>query len=172
MLSVALRRVHIARGDIKLGRVLGRGKVGEVREGMLHGKPVAVKRLHRSMLTRQSLRAFKEEFEMMLSLRHPNIVQLVGGSWDGESLSAMIVMERCTGGTLASALMDEKRDMPWFTVRLPILVGVARGLQYLHCQSPKVLHRDLKPENVSTRTNWLHLARSTRPPPKCAGPSE
>lgn len=45
---------------------------------------------------------------------------------------------------------DAKRgaNLKWET-RYKIIVGIARGLSYLHDDSrPKIIHRDLKPSNV------------------------
>ena len=39
------------------------------------GTPVAVKKLARNRITPEALRAFTAECELMLSLRHPHIVQ-------------------------------------------------------------------------------------------------
>ena len=57
-------------------RKLGGGAFGEVWLASYHGTPVAAKYLSRARLTEEHLRAFRAEFELQLSLRHPNIVQL------------------------------------------------------------------------------------------------
>lgn len=38
--------------------------------------------------------------------------------------------------------------------RLEIIVGIARGVAYLHGLSKVVIHRDLKPSNVLLDGNW------------------
>ena len=38
-----------------------------------------VKKLLRAKITRSELKDFKKEAELMLGLRHPNIVQIIGG---------------------------------------------------------------------------------------------
>ena len=45
---------------------------------------MAVKKLHRNRLDEENLRAFRDEFELQLSLRHPNVLQIIGGSWNLE----------------------------------------------------------------------------------------
>ena len=47
------------------------------------------------------------ECELQLSLRHPNILQVFGGSWNLESIHVSIVMEFCDRGTLEGLLANE-----------------------------------------------------------------
>ena len=58
---------------------LGAGAFGEVWRATYNGTPVAVKKLH-NKLDAANLEAFKAECELQLSLRHPNLVQLMGGA--------------------------------------------------------------------------------------------
>ena len=141
-----VRRALIDPSELELGSTIGSGSAGEVIAGNYHGTPVAVKRMHRKMLSPEFLELFVEECELCLSLRHPNIVQLLGGSWRLDSPDVCMVMERCNG-TLHDALMAQDTPLP-MAIRHTVLVGVARAMSYLHAQSPPILHRDLKPENV------------------------
>ena len=59
---------------------------------------VSVKRLLRSKLTHEALARFKEECELMLGLRHPNIVQFLGYV----DTPFVIVMELLPAGDLRS----------------------------------------------------------------------
>ena len=94
---------------------------------------------------------FKAECELCLSLRHPNIVQLIGACWKLDAPTVFLVMERCAG-TLTDGLREAKAgrraDLGLASARLPIALGVARAMTYLHSQKPPILHRDLKPDNV------------------------
>jgi serine/threonine protein kinase len=38
--------------------------------------------------------------------------------------------------------------------RLEIIVGVAKGVAYMHGLSKEVIHRDLKPSNILLDENW------------------
>ena len=147
--SDAMQRSKINPSELVVGSVLGTGFYGEVRCGVLRGTPVALKRLHRHIVREGNrLARFKQECELCLSLRHPNIVQLIGNAWDVEKAMVLMVMELCSGGTLAALLQDVSRPLPWPTVRLPIAQGIARALSYLHGQTPAIVHRDLKCDNV------------------------
>ena len=129
---------------------LGGGAFGEVWRGSFSGTPVAVKKLHRAKLDEENLRAFRAEFELQLSLRHPNLVQVLGGCWTLEDVNVCIVFELCELGSLQDLLMIEpmRSRLSWSKHKLPMASGIARAMAYLHGQKPPVVHRDLKPENV------------------------
>ena len=149
-----VRRSLIDPQELKMGTDaearLGAGVFGEVWRGSYRGTPVAVKKLHRAKINEANLRAFKAEFELQLSLRHPNIVQIIGGSWNLEDVNVCIVFEVCEKGTLQGLLEKEptRSTLSWAKHKLPIATGVARAMAHLHLQSPPIIHRDLKPENV------------------------
>jgi len=147
-LPAALRRAKIAMDQIELRGTIGNGAFGEVFLATWCGTPVACKQLNKNRLTQHYLRAFKAECELQLSLRHPNIVQLIGGSWDAQQATVHMIMELCERGTLTDLLADDLEPLPWRSTRLPIAVGIARGMAYLHSQAPPVVHRDLKPDNI------------------------
>merc|ERR1719183_1871580 len=59
----------------------------------------------------------------------------------------VLAMGFADGGTLKSHLAQERvAPLDWYSEILPIMLGVSRGMQYVHCSS--ILHRDLKNENV------------------------
>ena len=49
------------------------------------GTPVVVKRMLRTKITEDNLRMFCNEIQLMMNLRHPNIVQFIGASWNSYS---------------------------------------------------------------------------------------
>ena len=147
----AMKRCLIKTEDIELESRLGAGAFGEVWLARLNSTPVAVKKLHRNKLDEANLKAFKAECELQLSLRHPNIVQLIGGHWNLEDVNVCVVIELCERGTLQDMLDKEPREsthLSWARHKLPIATGIAHGMAYLHSQDPPVIHRDLKPENI------------------------
>ena len=145
-----LRHARIDHAELEVGERLGAGSFAEVRVARWRGTPVALKLLHRCNLTQAHLAAFKAEAELMLELRHPNIVQLLGGAWSLDSAEICLVLELCGGGTLEALVFDRQLNaaLKWRAHKLPIANGIARALAYLHAQSPPIIHRDLKPANV------------------------
>ena len=149
--SDVVKRSMIEVDEIKFSKTkLGGGTFGEVWRASLNGTPVAVKKLHRNKLDEANLKMFRAEFELQLSLRHPNLVQVLGGCWSLEDVNVCIVLELCAHGTLSSVLEDEptRSTLSWARHKLPMASGIARAMAYLHGQRPPVVHRDLKPENV------------------------
>ncbi|KAL1520723.1 hypothetical protein AB1Y20_022292 [Prymnesium parvum] len=143
-----LRRTAIPPSELVLEQLLGHGAFGEVFQAQWCGTPVAVKRLAKRRINKGTLTAFQNEFELQLTLRHPNIVLLLGGSWteDEAQPQVTLVMEYCSNGSLAAFLVDSARPLRWAEHRVPIAVGIARAITYLHAHD--VVHRDLKPANV------------------------
>ena len=63
---------------LKIGRELNRGAYGYVHEGVLAGRPVAVKGIHNLLLEadggENALRSFCEECERLETLEHPHVI--------------------------------------------------------------------------------------------------
>ena len=144
-----MKRCLLSSSEIQLSKKLGAGAFGEVWRADQNGTPDAVKKLHRNKLDEHNLTAFRNECELQLSLRHPNLVQLIGGSWSLEDVNVCIVFELCERGTLEGLLFKEptKYTLSWAKHKLPMALGIARAMAHLQKQTPPVIHRDLKPEN-------------------------
>ena len=61
-------------------------------------------------------------------------------AWSIESASVILIMERVSGGTLGAALSNAV-PLNWDSQKLPIALGIARGLSFLHQQTPPIIHR-------------------------------
>ncbi|OII74257.1 uncharacterized protein cubi_01101 [Cryptosporidium ubiquitum] len=103
---------------------------------------------------------FKNEIKIMNLLRHPNIVQYMGGNIS--SNPPFLICEFCSGGTLFSLLHGDSKkcsDSNKFTFsgpsinlslyqRIKILQDIARGIHFLHSANPPIIHRDIKSLNI------------------------
>ena len=77
--SDELRSVVVDSSHVTIDKMIGKGGFGEVHLGTLNGKEVAVKRL--LDITEENLGRFRFECFLLINLRHPNIVRLVGVCW-------------------------------------------------------------------------------------------
>ncbi|XP_052210775.1 G-type lectin S-receptor-like serine/threonine-protein kinase RKS1 isoform X2 [Diospyros lotus] len=128
--------------------IIGEGGFGQVYKGQLsNGKVIAVKRL--SANSNQGLNEFKNEVMLIAKLQHRNLVKLLGCCIHGEE--RMLVYEYMNNGSLDSFIFGQEntRNLLAWGGRLDIIVGIARGILYLHQDSRlTVIHRDLKASNV------------------------
>ena len=132
--------------DIKLQRLIGSGAHGEVIKAMLLGTPVVVKRMQRTKINTETLRSFVDEIKLMVRLRHPNIVQLIGASFNTFCNICMVV-EWVERGDLHEVLkMSEGHGLTWNDPLLKLAIDAARGVAYLHGNG--VIHRDIKSPNL------------------------
>ena len=94
---------------------------------------------------RHMISKFASECRLMSTLRHPHIVQFLGVCYLPGSKLPSLVMERLE--TNLHELLETTPNLP-LTIKQSILLDVARGLLYLHSQSPPIIHRDLTARNV------------------------
>ncbi|XP_047320673.1 cold-responsive protein kinase 1-like [Impatiens glandulifera] len=106
--------------------LLGRGGFGSVYRGkLIDGRMIAVKQLLHEK-SHQGESEFLAEVSMITIIQHKNLVRLHGCCIKGK----------------------QQEELNWNT-RFQIIIGVARGLQYLHEDSPvRIVHRDIKANNI------------------------
>ncbi|MQM02990.1 hypothetical protein Taro_035765 [Colocasia esculenta] len=127
---------------------VGRGGFGVVYKGILRdGTPVAIKSL--SAESKQGISEFLTEIDMVSSVRHPNLVKLIGCCIEGNN--RMLVYEYLENNSLANALLGPRKlqtFMDW-PKRATVCIGTAQGLAFLHEEArPHIVHRDIKASNV------------------------
>ena len=167
-LNFKLRELRKATGNFNPKSKLGKGGFGTVYKGLLANKEVAVKRVSKD--SRQGKQEFIAEVTTIGSLRHKNLVKLIG--WCYEKRELLIVYEYMPHGSLDKFVFDddklgsEEQPLSWER-RHTIIHGVAQALDYLHngCEK-RVLHRDIKASNImldsdfSARLGDFGLART------------
>ncbi|CAM0944938.1 unnamed protein product [Alopecurus aequalis] len=149
-LAVILAATHNFAPESKIGK----GGFGPVYLGRLEdGREVAVKRL--STGSSQGVEEFKNEVKLIAKLQHKNLVRLLGCCIDGEE--RMLVYEFMHNNSLDTFIFDaEKRKLLGWNKRFEIILGIARGLLYLHEDSRvKIIHRDMKAGNVLLDRNMV-----------------
>ncbi|XP_036210305.1 receptor-interacting serine/threonine-protein kinase 3-like isoform X1 [Myotis myotis] len=129
--------------DLKNPKFIGQGGFGTVFQAQHQtwGYNVAVKIVDSKMISREVM--------AMASLRHPNVLTLMGITekleWD-HVLGPALVTQFMENGSLAGLLQPEC-PRPWPLI-CRLLQELVLGMCYLHSQNPVLLHRDLKPSNV------------------------
>ncbi|KAL6620424.1 hypothetical protein ACP70R_035563 [Stipagrostis hirtigluma subsp. patula] len=129
---------------------LGRGGFGTVYKAVLRdGQAVAIKKLTVSSLVK-SEGDFKQQVKLLGKVRHHNVVTLRGFYWT--SSLQLLIYEFVPGGNLHQHLHEcsEESSLSWME-RFDIIVGVARGLVYLHRHG--IIHYNLKSSNVLLDAN-------------------
>ena len=134
----------VRREEIELtGPQLGVGGWATVTVAKFRGAEVAVKRIRNQIVSHHNIQLFQREMNMASKLRHPNLVQFLGATMEGEM---MIVMELMST-SLRSQLQKDVYFMP--PLVMSISLDVARALTYLHQIQPNaVVHRDISSANV------------------------
>ena len=112
-----------------VGVKLGEGGWGKVEVGFFHGQRVAVKMLHRDIVSPHYNDLVKREVAMMVKVRHPNLILCVGAVLDHPSGSPLIITE-LMDTSLRKAYSEGILD---YRMKLCILRDIASALNYLHC---------------------------------------
>jgi serine/threonine protein kinase len=125
-------------------RELGRGGMATVylARDLTEGRRVAIKAMHRGLVTALGTERFHREMGIAASLSHPLILPLYDSGDAGGVL--YYVMPYVEGESLYQRLERERR-LPLGDA-LRIVHDVADALGYTHGRG--VLHRDVKPENI------------------------
>ncbi|MED6159529.1 hypothetical protein PIB30_043101 [Stylosanthes scabra] len=138
--------------DLRIGRRIGIGSYGEVFHAVFNGSEVAVKKFLTQDFSSDAVAQFKSEVEIMLRLRHPNIVLFMGAITRPPHLS--ILTEFLPRGNLYGLLRNPKFQFN-DKRRLRMAVDVAKGMNYLHTSHPPIVHRDLKSPNLLVSKHWV-----------------
>jgi serine/threonine-protein kinase len=133
-------------GGFKLGRVIGRGAMGEVYEGIhvASREHVAVKVLLDHVLAQpEHVQRFYREAKIAASLTVANVVRILAVA-DIDAAIPYIAMERLHGVDLADWLREHRR------MSFGRLLGLVRqiGVGLEAARKAGIVHRDLKPRNV------------------------
>lgn len=149
-------REQLAPGEILADRyrilgTIGCGGMGTVYAAErqdLARMPVAIKVLHPELAKRKDATIrFRREAEVVASLHHPNIVNVLDFESSEDDLT-FLVMELLRGDTLTQAIAH---DPPFSAERAAFVAAqVLSALGAAH--AAKIVHRDLKPDNVFLTT--------------------
>ena len=131
---------------------IGRGGWGAIKVALFRGQRVAAKTLHNQIISPHNLCLFTREMNMAARVRHPNLLQFIGATTEGEPIILTELMHTSLRIVLASTLLS------WSQMK-SIFSDVVRALNYLHLMQPtSVIHRDISSANIllepSSTTTW------------------
>ncbi|KAJ1549998.1 hypothetical protein HK405_001685, partial [Cladochytrium tenue] len=167
----------ISKGDLVVVRQIGRGLESEVFLCDWAGKKVVVKSYNvlqegtnpsdglSDMAA--TIHSFSNEAAFMMSLRHKNIMGLLGFGCE-PPFRPFVVSEFMPNGSLFDVLGNPGIPLP-SDRRKAMLLDAARGLAFLHSCRPPVVHQDFKSLNVLVDTDMtckvsdFGIARMTHP---------
>jgi len=121
--------------------------VGDLEDGSGGYIKVAVKVLravpYDDDAARQELRqSLETHLDTWCGLKHPNVTRFLGLSYQVPFPAAIILPFYSKGNTLDFVRKEENPDV------LKLIQGAAKGLKYLHEQSPPIIHADIRACNV------------------------
>lgn len=140
-------------GAYRIVREIGRGGMGAVyeavRDDKAFSKRVAVKLVKRGMDTDFILRRFRKERQILASLDHPNVAQLLDGGTTDDGLP-YFVMEFIEGQPLYRYCDSNRLSI---AERLKLFLSICDAVHYAH--QKQVVHRDIKPSNVQVTSEGV-----------------
>ena len=144
--SQALELWELPREEVNISNtILGTGGWGYVARGTFRGQTVAVKCLHRGILSPQNEGRVRREISIMSQVRHPNLLLLIGAVLTVEGAGPLIVTElldRSLRSAYEGGMLEERS-------KVPVLRDVASALTYLHSHNhTPIIHRDVSSANV------------------------
>eukprot|EP01018_Ginkgo_biloba_P036200 Gb_02274 [translate_table: standard] len=143
----SLKTLKAATDNFHKDNKLGEGGFGPVYKGrLLDGKEIAVKKL--SIRSVQGKKEFMNEVKLVAKIQHRNLVKLLGCCSEGPE--KLLVYEYLPNKSLDTILFHpERRKLLDWEKRYGIIIGIVRGLLYLHQDSqPRIIHRDIKASNI------------------------
>ncbi|XP_038894415.1 G-type lectin S-receptor-like serine/threonine-protein kinase At4g27290 [Benincasa hispida] len=146
-LEMPISTIEVATNHFSISNKIGEGGFGPVYKGRLScGQEIAVKKLGES--SEQGLQEFKNEILLISQLQHRNLVKLLGFCIHKQE--TLLIYEYMPNKSLDYFLFDvQRRCLLTWPMRIQIIIGIARGLLYLHRDSRlRIIHRDLKAANI------------------------
>ncbi|CAI5513438.1 unnamed protein product, partial [Closterium sp. Naga37s-1] len=131
--------------------LLGSGGFGDVFKGVSPDDGVTLWAVKRAKVITND---FQREVSEMATKHHPNLVRLLGYATCGdlrERIEQILVYEFIPNGDLDKWLGKDAPAPLTLKQRLDVIVGAARGFEYLH--GFDIVHRDIKPANILLDSN-------------------
>ncbi|CAN4092968.1 unnamed protein product [Withania somnifera] len=151
--AFSFQQLHRATNGFK--NKLGQGASGAVYSGILNLEDeeveVAVKQLGNG-IEQGGDKEFLAEVRVIGLTHHKNLVHLLG--FCNEKSHRLLIYEFMKNGAVSDLIFQDGQRPSW-KLRSDIVLGIARGLLYLHeeCES-QIIHCDIKPQNILLDKNY------------------
>ncbi|KAJ9140023.1 hypothetical protein P3X46_030710 [Hevea brasiliensis] len=136
------------------GEVIGKSNYGTLYKALfLRSNCVRLLRFLRPICTTRA-KDFGEAIQLLGSIRHPNLVPLLG-FYSGPRGEKLLVHPFFRHGSLAQFIRDGNAESHKWTIVYRISIGIAKGLDHLHTGFQKpVIHGNLKLKNILLDRNY------------------
>lgn len=145
--ALQYQTVPVLTGHYRVLRIIGEGGMGVVYEAEQTSprRNVALKAIRPGLASRQMLRRFQREAEILGRLQHPGIAQIyeAGVSDADRPEQAYFAMELVNGRPLTEYAAAQRLST---AQRIDLMAKVCDAVQHAHQRG--VIHRDLKPANI------------------------
>ncbi|KAL4451158.1 hypothetical protein ABPG74_021480 [Tetrahymena malaccensis] len=129
--------------DLEIRDAISQGGFSIVHKGKYKGCDVAIKKIFNPNITQDVLDEINNEVNMLATLRHPNIILLMGIVSQPQNMC--IVTDLVEGGDLFTYLHKQRKDLSGVQKAF-IVKQIINAFYYLH--SHQIVHRDLKSYNI------------------------
>ncbi|GJP42815.1 hypothetical protein CLOM_g2339 [Closterium sp. NIES-68] len=147
-----------ATGNWSKDKLLGSGSFGDVYRGVSPDDGTTLWAVKRAKVisadfyrevAQMATKHYPNLVAQMATKHHPNLVRLLGFAVGGDvntRVENVLIYEFIANGDLQRWINQDAPTSLTLQQRVDILIGVARGLEYLH--SFGIVHRDIKPANI------------------------
>lgn len=152
--SATRQRATVVIGDYELGPQIGKGSFATVYKATYRktNSLVAIKSVVRSSLTRRLLENLETEINILRTVKHPSIVELIDCLKSRNHIH--LVMEYCSLGDLASYMRKRKEYPALRNEYGGLKMDISKyfvsqlGEAMLFLRSRDIIHRDIKTQNL------------------------
>lgn len=135
---------------------LGKGVMGSVyltEDKLRPGEDIAVKVINSTIVNSENIDIFKNEFEVMTRLHHPNLVSVYDFGKDHSAGNYYLTMQYINGVSL-NKYLPSRGTLSGDRIHT-FMITLLRVLDFVH--SRNIVHRDIKPENIMITDDSLIL---------------
>ena len=145
------QRIMISEIAFQLGRIIGQGTFGRVYEALniSNGTMLAVKVINIGKAGEAFMHQLECEIKLLESLRHQNIVNMLGCMMRGTELN--ILMEYVDGKSIDDVL--QSMGALHETIIRKYIKQLLLALEYCHTRN--ILHRDIKGKNILVNSKGI-----------------